>query len=77
VEPNPDFIPMLELKHRKAWFLPHCLSTERTVQVVDFDADLFNGGIIRAGRTLPSELGEPVPRDESLPPRRTIKVSLS
>ena len=65
----------LKNKNRKAWILPHCLSTQKKVEIVDFDAAAFNGGIINPGKILPSDLGRRVPRDKRLPHERTIKVS--
>ena len=57
VEPNPDFFPDLKSKNRNAWILPHCLSPSRQVELVDFDAALYNGGIIVPDRDYPSDLG--------------------
>ena len=57
VEPNPDFFPELKHKQRNAWILPHCLSPSRKVELVDFDAALYNGGIIVPDRDFPSDLG--------------------
>ena len=74
VEPNPDFLKSLKNKNRNAWILPHCLSTQKKVEIVDFDAAAFNGGIINPGKILPSDLGRRVPRDKRLPHERTIKV---
>ena len=48
---------MLKPKNRKVWILPHCLSISQTVELVDFEAAEFNGGIIKNGKTLPSNLG--------------------
>ena len=42
---------------RKAWILPHCLSTTRKVETVEFDAAKFNGGIIQPDKIRPSDLG--------------------
>ena len=42
---------------RKAWILPHCLSTTSKVETVEFDAAKFNGGIIQPDKILPSDLG--------------------
>ena len=44
------------------------------MEIVDFDAAAFNGGIINPGKILPSDLGRRVPRDKRLPHERTIKV---
>ena len=57
MEPNPDFFPDLKLKNRNAWILPHCLSPSTKVELVDFDAALYNGGIIVPDRDYPSDLG--------------------
>jgi hypothetical protein len=78
VEPNPDFIKKLKTKHRDAWILPHCLSTKPQVEIVEFDAALYNGGIIKEGKTMPSDLGRKTPRvnGKKLPHERTIKVSI-
>ena len=56
VEPNPVFYESLFEIKRNAWILPHCLSTEKKVQLVDFDLASFNGGIVNKGRVLPSDL---------------------
>jgi len=74
VEPNPDFHKDLFSKNRNAWILPHCLSTSTQVEVVDFDASMYNGGIIVEGKTLPSDIGRTTPREKPLAYRRTIKV---
>jgi len=63
-EPSPDFHDQLIKKNRKAWILPHCLSTTRKVETVEFDAAKFNGGIIQPDKILPSDLGREVPRTE-------------
>ena len=42
---------------RKAWILPHCLSPTSSVETLEFDAALFNGGIIVPDKILPSDLG--------------------
>ena len=42
---------------RKAWILPHCLSPTSNVETLEFDAALFNGGIIVPDKILPSDLG--------------------
>ena len=44
--------------------MPHCLSPTSNVESVEFDAALFNGGIILPDKTLPSDLGRQVPRKE-------------
>ena len=74
VEPNPDFYQKLFKIKRNAWILPHCLSTGKSVEIVDFDASLFNGGIINPGKVLPSDMGRIAPR-EYRPKDRKIKVS--
>ena len=38
VEPNPYWWKELKSKNRNAWILPHCLSTDKKVQVIDFYA---------------------------------------
>ena len=52
--------------------MPHCLSTTNYVETVEFDAGLYNGGIILPGKVLPSDLGLKEPQN----PRwgRTINV---
>jgi hypothetical protein len=75
-------IPLLQ--HRKAWSLPHCLSTKTTPEIVDFDASGLLGGIINQGKrpgedeasetnTIP---GLFIPEAHDLHPykRRTIKM---
>ena len=57
VEPNPDLLELLISKHRNAWILPHCLSTTPYVEVKNFDASMYNGGILMEGKPKPSELG--------------------
>ena len=52
--------------------LPHCLSTTNQVQTVDFDAGLYNGGIINPGKILPSDLGRKNPSKQRW--GRTIQV---
>ena len=44
-------------KNRNVWILPHCLATEKTVQIVEFDAALFWGGIMLPEKVKPSNLG--------------------
>ena len=51
---------------RHAWVLPHCLSTTNYVEAVEFDAGLYNGGIILPGKVLPSDLGTVLNFDSSL-----------
>ena len=41
VEPNPDNLRVLYTRNRKAWILPHCLSTRPEVEGVKLDADIF------------------------------------
>ena len=50
VEPNPDFYSQMVTKNRNAHLLPHCLSTKRHPEVVDFDASALIGGIIQQGK---------------------------
>ena len=57
VEPNPDLLKLLLSKHRNAWILPHCLSTTPYVEVMTFDASMYNSGILLEGKPKPSELG--------------------
>ena len=75
VEPNPDFYQELIKIKRNVWILPHCLSTGKSVEIVDFDASLFNGGIIKHGKVLPSDLGRISP-GEKRPSDRELKVNL-
>lgn len=73
VEPNPDFIEQLKAKNRNAWILPHCLSVTENVELVDFDAAKYNGGIIFDDK-LPSDIGRKTPKTQKLPHERTLKV---
>ena len=59
VEPNPDLLSRLVTKHRNAWILPHCLSTKRQVEVVQFDVSELVSGILVEGRTKPSRVDRP------------------
>ena len=36
VEPSPHWWKELKSKNRNAWILPHCLSTEKRVHLIDF-----------------------------------------
>ena len=74
VEPNPDFLKELKTKNRNAWILPHCLSTNPKVELLDFDASAYNGGLIKSGKVLPSDLGRINQRDYEKFPQNTIKV---
>ena len=74
VEPNPDFLKELKTKNRNAWILPHCLSTNPKVELLDFDASAYNGGLIKPGKVLPSDLGRINQRDYEKFPQNTIKV---
>ena len=40
----------LPSQHRKAWLFGHCLSTNSTPEIVDFDASGLYGGIIYEGQ---------------------------
>ena len=64
----------LQGKNRKVWILPHCLSISQTVELVDFEAAEFNGGIIKNGKTLPSNLGRQTFGKPKRPNDRTIVV---
>ena len=75
MEPNPKFRKQLVNKNRNAWILPHCLSTKPEVEVVNFDAHFYNGGITKEGKVLPSNLGRKDERDESLEPIKIMRVS--
>ena len=74
VEPNPDFFEDLKRRNRNAWILPHCLSTQRKVEIVEFDASFYNGGIILPGKTLPSDISRAEKRSTRHKYERTIKV---
>ena len=87
VEANPDAFEEMKLKHRKAWLLGHCLSTQNQSEIVNFDASGLLGGIIHEGRKpgLDASQGEVVtlggsymvvPGAEDMCPykRRTIKT---
>ena len=74
VEPNPDFFEDLKRRNRNAWILPHCLSTQRKVEIVEFDASFYNGGIILPGKTLPSDISRAKKRSTRHDFERTIKV---
>ena len=52
--------------------LPHCVSTTNQVQTVDFDAGIYNGGVINPGKFLPSDLGRKKPSKQRW--GRTIQV---
>ena len=73
VEPNPDLLGKLLQKHRKAWILPHCLSTKPEVEIVSFDASMYNSGIYLEGKPKPSNLGADPDRPPK-PYRRMIRV---
>ena len=73
VEPNPDWWKELKGKNRNAWILPHCLSTEQKVQIVEFDVSQFIGGIINPEMDKkPSDVSREIPIQ---PYDRQIKVS--
>ena len=72
VEPNPDWWNELKGKNRNAWILPHCLSTEQKVQIVEFDVSKFIGGIINPEiDKKPSDVSREIPIQ---PYDRQIKV---
>ena len=72
VEPNPDWWKELKGKNRNAWILPHCLSTEQKVQIVEFDVSKFIGGIINPEMDKkPSDVSREIPIQ---PYDRQIKV---
>ena len=72
VEPNPDWWNELKGKNRNAWILPHCLSTSRKVEIVEFDVSQFIGGIINPdNKKKPSDLSREIPKQAY---ERTIKV---
>jgi hypothetical protein len=56
VEPDPMNLLQLVNKHRDAWILPHCLSTKKEVEVVNFDSSKYNSGILLDGKPKPSRL---------------------
>jgi len=58
VEPNPNLLKKLYSKHRKAYVLPHCLSTKPEVEIVTFDDSGFVSGIIVEGKIRPSKVGD-------------------
>ena len=72
VEPNPDWLEALLSKNRNAWILPHCLSTQKKVEIVEFDASYWIGGVINpdAKDKMPSDLTDP----KSLQKSRKIQV---
>ena len=72
VEPNPDWLEALLSKNRNAWILPHCLSTQKKVEIVEFDASFWIGGVINpnAKDKMPSDLTDP----KSLRKSRKIQV---
>jgi len=47
VEPNPDFFRQLLSKQRKSWAMNACISTQKFVEIVEFDASGVVGGIIK------------------------------
>ena len=50
-------VTIIFFNSRKAWILPHCLSTTSKVETVEFDAAQYNGGIIQPDKIRPSDLG--------------------
>ena len=66
-------------KNRNAWILPHCLATEKTVQIVEFDAASYNGGIMLPDKVKPSHLGLSTKMEFERVNKmtRTIKVHIS
>ena len=52
VEPNPNLVKELLTKNRKAYILPHCLSTQQKVEVVTFNMPKspFSSGIVVNGK---------------------------
>ena len=65
----------MKRKNRNAWILPHCLSTSRKVEIVEFDVSKFIGGIINPDNVKkPSDLSREIPVQ---PYERTIKVCKS
>ena len=74
VEPNPDLLKLLLSKHRNSWILPHCLSTTPYVEVVDFDASMYNGGIILEGKIKPSMLDRDIKENPLKDFEREIRV---
>ena len=72
VEPNPDLLSRLVTKHRNAWILPHCLSTKKEVEVVQFDVSELVSGILVDGKTKPSRVDRPHRAKEDY--ERTIQV---
>ena len=72
VEPNPDWWTELKGKNRNAWILPHCLSIQKKVQIVEFDVSRFIGGIINPEvDKKPSDVSREIPIQ---PYDRQIKV---
>jgi hypothetical protein len=59
VEPNPNLLKKLYAKERKAYVLPHCLSTKPEVEIVTFDVSDFVSGIVVEGKVRPSKVGDP------------------
>lgn len=56
VEPNPDLLKELYVKHRNAYILPHCLSTKKEVETVSFDVSNYVSGILQKDKPKPSRL---------------------
>ena len=76
IEPNPNFLKVLKTKNRKSWILPHCLSTNPRVEVVDIDSS-YNGSLIKQGKSLQLDVKRPENCKRSYKefPKTTIKVS--
>ena len=75
VEPNPDLLRQLYSKNRKAYILPHCLSTKPEVEIVTFDVSGFVSGIINEGKLSPSRVGDPNPNRPKEKFERKIQVN--
>ena len=75
VEPNPNLLSQLYKKYRKAYILPHCLSTEPEVQIVTFDISDVLSGITIEGKVRPSRVDDPDPNRPDKKNERKIMVN--
>ena len=74
VEPNPAQLKELYTKHRKAYILPHCLSTKTEVEIVTFEVSDVLSGIMLDGKVRPSRIDDPNPGRSDKKYERKIQV---
>ncbi len=74
VEPNPDLLKELYSKNRKAYILPHCLSTKPIVETVTFDVSKYVSGIVLQDKPKPSRLESEDTENLRLSYEREIQV---